>query len=258
MSKAMRILAEGRTDIGKKRAHNEDSFGVSGELGLYVVADGMGGHAAGEVASQTAVETLKDFIASTKGQEEITWPFERDTGLSRAANRLVVGIKLANQAIFKQAQERPDQKGMGTTIVAALVDEGELCIAHVGDSRAYVFGQGAISRITTDHSYVEEMVVSGSMTPEQARTHPLRNIVTRALGTKGEVRVDMSRHKLRPGDIYLLCSDGLTGMLTDSDIARTLADYDDNLAGCLDTLVKLANEKGGDDNITAVALRVAG
>jgi PPM family protein phosphatase len=251
----LNILAKGGTDIGRKRALNEDCYGIFDELGLFVVADGMGGHAAGEVASRYAVDVLRDFIAATREPGEATWPFQLDSELPRAANRLVSGIKLANQAINKASQESLEKKGMGTTIVAAIVEGDELFLAHVGDSRAYLFSDGMIRRITSDHSYVEEMVLAGHITQEQARVHPMRNIITRALGTKADVAVDLSRHHPASGDIYLLCSDGLSGMLTDGEIARIINSNTTDLSACIDGLIKGANEKGGDDNITAILLK---
>ena len=251
----MNILARGGTDIGRKRALNEDCYGIFDELGLFVVADGMGGHAAGEVASRAAVDALREFIAATKEPGEATWPFQLDSELPRAANRLLSGIKLANQAINKASQENLEKKGMGTTIVAAITEGDELFLAHVGDSRAYLFSNGMIRRITSDHSYVEEMVLAGHITQEQARVHPMRNIITRALGTKPDVSVDLSRHRPGPGDIYLLCSDGLSGMLTDGEIARIINDHSTDLSACIDELIKGANAKGGDDNITAILLK---
>jgi len=251
----LNILARGGTDIGRKRGLNEDCYGVFDELGLFVVADGMGGHAAGEVASRAAVDALRDFITSSREPDETTWPFQLDSELPRAANRLLSGIKLANQTINKASQESVEKKGMGTTIVAAIAEGDELFLAHVGDSRAYLFSNGKLQRITSDHSYVEEMVLAGHITMEQARVHPMRNIITRALGTKTDVSVDLSRHHPAPGDIYLLCSDGLSGMLTDGEIARIISDHTADLSACIDELIKGANEKGGDDNITAILLK---
>jgi len=251
----LNIIARGGTDIGRKRALNEDSYGVFDDLGLFVVADGMGGHAAGEVASRAAVETLRDFISATKEEDDTTWPFQLDSELPRTANRLVSGIKLANQAINKASSESLEKKGMGTTIVAAMNDDNELFLAHVGDSRAYLFSGGMIRRLTSDHSYVEEMVLAGHITQDQARVHPMRNIITRALGTKTDVAVDLSRHKPSPGDIYLLCSDGLSGMLSDAEIARIISDHTADLSACIDELIKGANTKGGDDNITAILMK---
>lgn len=252
----MRILSAGLTDIGRKREHNEDSLGVFDKLGLYVVADGMGGHAAGEVASRLAVNTLKGFIAESAKAEPVKSPVSPEGALSTAADRLAAGITLANEEIIRHAARHLEQRGMGTTIVAALVDGDVLHIAHAGDSRAYVYSAvGKLTRLTTDHSLVAEMVASGRMIPEQARTHPLRNIVTRALGSNPDVQVDLSLHRLVPGEIYLLCSDGLTGMLSDSDIARIVLQNRESLPGLVKELISRANEAGGDDNITAVVFK---
>jgi serine/threonine protein phosphatase PrpC len=237
----LKILSAGLTDIGRKRGHNEDSLGVFDGLGLYVVADGMGGHAAGEVASKMAVDILKGVIAKPSGP---------------AAELLPAGIKLANEEIARHAARRLELRGMGTTIVAALVDGDKLHLAHVGDSRAYVYTrENRLVRLTTDHSLVFEMVLAGQLTEGQARTHPMRNIITRALGSKPEVQVDISRRSLAPGEIYLLCSDGLTGMLTDDDIAYIILQNRENLPGLVRELIHRANEAGGDDNITAVVFR---
>jgi len=252
----MKIQAKGITDVGRKRGHNEDSFGVFDDMGLYVVADGMGGHAAGEVASHAAVGNLKDFITATTAEEDITWPFERDENLSQGANRLVVGIKLANKLINSLAQSKPELSGMGTTLVALYVGGDEVCVAHVGDSRAYLMSGGVLKRLTNDHSFVEEQVLSGALTYEQARSHPFKNIITRALGVKEDVAVDVSSRRPATGDLYLLCSDGLSGMLTDGDISQILSTCKDDLDSCLKALVKGANAKGGDDNITALAVSI--
>ena len=255
----MEITASGGTDVGKRRAHNEDCYGVSDELGLYVVADGMGGHAAGEVASKAAVDTLTSFVADTMGRatNEVKWPYDIDPALPTTANRLTVGVRLANRAIHQMAVANAAQRGMGTTLVAALVEGERLYLAHVGDSRAYLVRGGGIYRLTGDHSYVEEQVRAGLLSADQARTHPLKNIVTRALGVKEDVAVELSAHDLKPGDIYLLCSDGLSGMLTDSVIGLILSAHFEDLSGVVAALIDAANSSGGDDNITAVVVRAA-
>lgn len=251
----MRISAAGLTDIGRKRDHNEDSYGLFQETGLYMVADGMGGHAAGELASRIAVDTVSGFVGASSGRDDITFPFGYDRGMGRAANRLVNAVKLANGAVISRASGSPELKGMGTTVVAALVDEGQLYVAHVGDSRAYRFSGGSLSRITTDHSFVEEQVRLGMIAPDKARSHPMRNIITRALGVRQEVAIDVSEHVLAPGDMYLLCTDGLTGMVDDREIERVINAMGDDLQECVDILIAVANNNGGNDNITAVLIR---
>jgi PPM family protein phosphatase len=251
------IFIAGGTDIGRKRGHNEDSYGIFPEHGLAVVADGMGGHAAGDVASRIAVDALSGFVTSVAGREDITWPFRLDESLSRAANTLVIGAKLANKAVMERAADSPELRGMGTTLVAALADGDNLHIIHVGDSRAYMLSGGAFSRLTVDHSFVEEQVQAGIITPERARTHPMRNIVTRALGIKGEVEVDLTTRTPSSGDIFLLCTDGLSGMLDDSATGRIIIDNLSDLDLCVNKLIDAANERGGDDNITVVLIKVA-
>lgn len=253
---ALEILVAGGTHIGKKRGHNEDSFGLFPDVGLVVVTDGMGGHAAGELASTIAVETLSGFVTATAGRDDITWPFTFDENLSRAANRLVVGIKLANRAVRDRASASAELEGMGTTVVAALADKDRLHIAHVGDSRAYLLSGSTFSRLTMDHSFVEEQVQAGLLSPDKARTHPMRNIITRALGIKEEVAVDISTRTPQSGDIFLLCSDGLSGMVNDHDIGRIILETSDDLERCVDTLIRTANDNGGSDNITAALIKI--
>ncbi len=252
----MDIQVAGGTDIGRKRGHNEDSYGLFPEAGLAVVADGMGGHAAGELASRVAVDTLAEFVVSTADKQDITWPFRFDESLSRAANRLAAGIKLANQAVIGRAASSVELKGMGTTIVAALVEGERLHIAHVGDSRAYLLSGGAFSRLTVDHSFVEEQVLAGIISPEKARTHPMRNIITRALGIRDDAEADISTREPGPGDIFLLCTDGLSGMVDDSGIGRIIMDNRNDLESAVGALIDAANEAGGDDNITVALIKI--
>ncbi len=253
----MRPLSSGMTDRGRRRLKNEDSIGVFDDLGLYVVADGMGGHAAGEVASRTAIEAVR---AGVKAVQAVSGS-GKDAG-----RRLLEAVDFANKEVLKKALSDPLLKGMGTTIVAVLLegDEGgegggvrsrSTGLAHVGDSRIYLFRNGELERLTRDHSLVEDMVAEGRITPAQARIHPFRNVVTRALGTKEEVRADISRLVPEPGDMLLLCSDGLTGMLEDVKIAEILAVSAGSPFVCADALVKAANEAGGDDNVSVVVLK---
>jgi len=248
------IKSAGKTDVGRKRSHNEDNYALFDELGLYIAADGMGGHAAGEVASLIAVERLREFIDATSNTDDITWPFERDPALERAANRLVVAIKIANKAVRDSALENAEREGMGTTVAAALVEGNRIHIAHVGDSRVYRLDASGLVRLTHDHSLVEEQLRAGIIDEEAAKTHPMRNIITRALGVRDEVQVDVSSHELSTGDAYLLCTDGLTGMVEDVVISNVLAGMKDEPAAAVDELVRLANENGGTDNITAVVI----
>ncbi len=218
------------------------------DLGFFALADGMGGHAAGEVASQMAVDRLtEDFLAAGSDQ------------LSAAALEqvLVAGTEAANLAIIERSEREPDKAGMGTTLTAlALVArERAYRITHVGDSRAYRLRAHTLVQLTTDHTWVQQQVQLGRLTPNLARRHPFANIVTRALGIRAELDVDVVRGELQPGDVFLLCSDGLTGMLAEADIAGILAGTPEPEEAVRE-LVDAANRAGGYDNITAVVVRI--
>jgi protein phosphatase len=249
------IKAYGLTDVGRKRKHNEDAFASDVNEGLFIVADGMGGHAAGEVASKITVETIGEFIAATRQKEEATWPFKYNHELDFNSNRLAVAIEKANERVMAAVAAQPWLKGMGTTVVAGLLNEKILSLAHVGDSRAYLLRDGQLSRLTDDHSWVHEQVTAGILTEEEAKTHPLKNVVTRALGGGPSVTPDLQELVFSPGDRYLFCSDGLTTMVGDEEILDTAAAVKDPQALC-QKLVDMANEKGGVDNITVVVVDI--
>jgi len=220
-----------RTDVGRGRPENEDSHLVDPEDGLYAVADGMGGHRAGEVASATAIDALK--AAYLGGQ------------------RLDEAVGAANAAVFARAAEDAALRGMGTTLTAIALHDSTAELGHVGDSRAYLMRDGSVTQVTEDHSLVEQLVREGRLTPEEAQNHPQRAIITRALGVDPDVQVDTYRIDLKPGDRLLICSDGLTNMLSDDTIAQTLRRHADPQQAA-ETLVDMANQAGGDDNITVV------
>jgi protein phosphatase len=249
------IQAYGLTDVGRKRKHNEDAFALDVTEGLFIVADGMGGHAAGEVASKITVETIGEFIAATRQKEEATWPFKYNHELDFNSNRLAVAIEKANERVMAAVAAQPWLKGMGTTVVAGLLNEKILSLAHVGDSRAYLFRDGQLSRLTDDHSWVHEQVTAGILTEEEAKTHPLKNVVTRALGGGPSVAPDLQELIFSPGDRYLFCSDGLTTMVGDDEICDNAATVREPQPLC-QKLVDLANEKGGVDNITVVVVDI--
>jgi protein phosphatase len=251
----MRIRSEARSDVGRKRKGNEDSLARNTEQGLFVVADGMGGHAAGEVASKLAVESIEEFVALTGGDEEITWPFGLDESMSYDGNRLKTAIRHANRRVIEAMRERSEYEGMATTVAAVLVDGDLASIAHVGDSRIYLWSGDELRLLTSDHSWVNEQIQSGIISPEQARSHPLRNVVTRALGGRAELVVDVQERRMSSGEILLLCSDGLTTMVPDADIAAILADSGGDVARAAEGLVAAANDRGGEDNITVILLR---
>ncbi len=249
----MILRSRGLTDRGLRRHHNEDEFLVRDELSLYVVADGMGGHAAGEVASDLAVKEVERVVEATRNSHEDTWPQEWNAKVSVNGNRLVRAILAAHKRITTAVEGDNGLRGMGATIVAAIVDTEHalLTVAHVGDSRAYVFRGGAMELITSDHSWVHEQVMAGLLSAEAARNHPLKNVVTRALGGAQPPVVDVEERALEPGDLVLLCSDGLNTMLSDDEI-KTVVDRGSELTPLAYQMVAEANRRGGVDNITVV------
>lgn len=249
------LAAFGLTDVGRKRRHNEDAYLLDVERGLFVVADGMGGHAAGEVASRITVESIQEFIAGTEEEHENTWPFGFNNRYSLEGNRLTTAVEKANEKVMRAVQNRPELKGMGTTVVAALFDPDRATLVHVGDSRAYLYRSGELKRLTDDHSWVQEQVNAGILSEDEAKSHPLKNVVTRALGGAAHVAVDLIEVPIHTGDRFLLCSDGLTGMVTDDEIVSHLSSPD-SLDKPVRALVELANEHGGVDNITAIVVEV--
>jgi PPM family protein phosphatase len=251
----MKISYQALTDVGRKRKGNEDSHFVNPEQNLFVVADGMGGHAAGEVASRIAVESINEFICLTGGDEEITWPFGLDENISYDGNRLKTAIRFANKRVIEATREKTEYEGMATTVAAVLVDDTVANLGHVGDSRVYLFRAGGVRQLTSDHSWVNEQLLSGVISADQARSHPLRNVVTRALGGKADLQVEMQVHKIEAGDVLLLCSDGLTTMLPDDEMGRLVKEAGDDLRQAAESLVAAANERGGEDNITVLLLK---
>ncbi len=252
----MRPESFGITDRGLRRYHNEDAFLVRDDLGLYVVADGMGGHAAGEVAADLAVREVEAVIEATRDFSDNTWPNEWDPSRSLSANRIGQALLAAHRRVTAAVVGNAGLKGMGATIVAALVDweHGSVAVAHVGDSRAYVFSNGTLSLLTSDHSWVHEQVVAGLLSEEAARNHPLKNVVTRALGGLQEPEVDVQERHLHADELLLLCSDGLNTMLESDEIAAILSRCPE-LESAARELVMEANRKGGNDNITVVLVR---
>jgi serine/threonine protein phosphatase PrpC len=237
-----------------KRTHNEDYFSLIEDEQLFIVADGMGGHASGEVASKMAAETISEFYQRTK-DEEATWPFKMDRSLSYLENRLVCGVRLANLRIFETACREIRYKGMGTTIVASLVSGDKVYMGHVGDSRSYRIREGAITLLTRDHSLLEDYKeAKPDMTEEEERNFPHKNVITRALGMRETVQVDIKSHQIEDGDVYVLCSDGLSGMLSDDKILE-IVDNADSLERAVAELTDNANRCGGTDNITTLLLR---
>jgi protein phosphatase len=251
----MNIAWKALSDVGRKRKGNEDAHHVNPEQKLFVVADGMGGHAAGEIASRVAVDAINEFVCLTGGDEEITWPFGLDENISYDGNRLKTAIRHANRKVLEATKEKTEYEGMATTVAAVLVDGDVANIGHVGDSRIYLLTSDEFTQLTSDHSWVNEQIQSGVISAEQARGHPLRNVVTRALGGRTDLAVDMQTRKMNGGDLLLLCSDGLTTMVSDEDIERVLREAGGDVEKGVTDLVGAANERGGEDNITVVLVR---
>ena len=252
----LRIKSFGSTDVGLLRTHNEDCFDVDDRYQVYVVADGMGGHNHGEIASQIAVESIRDSIVRSMDTDG-TLPIGYDANLHQHSNHLKRSIHTAHDRVLEAIREDGALLGMGTTVVGAMHKEKIVAIAHVGDSRGYRLRDGHLELLTQDHTWVNEQVVAGYLSEEQAKSHPLKNVVTRALGGDSDIVVDVIETEARPGDLYLLCSDGLTTMLSDEEIhARLVAESTLDEIG--QRLIRDANARGGFDNVTVVLFQVVG
>jgi serine/threonine protein phosphatase PrpC len=249
------IYSGGVTNVGRVRTNNEDSFRIVEPLNLYVLSDGMGGEAHGEIASALAVEAVVKHCQDTENDPAMTIFGDMPTGWSEKTKRLSSAVHLANKSIFDSAQTHPEQRGMGATLTAAWIDGQKLSIAHVGDSRAYLLRSGTLQQLTNDHSLVAEQVRRGILTPAEAERSDMQSVLLRALGAHEEIEVESEEHTLFGGDVFLLCSDGLTRMVTEPEIAGTLQAELDPTKAC-GRLVELANEQGGADNVTAVVVRI--
>jgi serine/threonine protein phosphatase PrpC len=243
------------TDPGVKRTNNEDSIGTEATLGLTMVADGMGGYEGGEIASALAVETILNELPERIEQLKLKHADDDFSEYSIQSMAVRDAIKKSNEIIYNAAQNEPQYQGMGTTIVLALFYDNRLTIAHVGDSRLYRLRDDRLELITVDHTLMQQLIERGFYTVQEARESLNKNLVIRALGTDPEVEVDIQEDIALPGDIYLLCSDGLNDMIDDGEIYLTLKRYNDNLDLAATELVKLANKKGGKDNISVILAR---
>jgi len=243
----VKLVAFGLSDVGHCRETNEDNYFFDTALGLYAVADGMGGHAAGEVASRLAVDAIEEL-------------FRRNGGIGasaeEAAEKLQAAVAEANRRICDSIHSHVEQRGMGTTVVTLLAVGDRIVVGHVGDSRAYLLRDGVLERLTHDHSWVSEQVKAGLLTNDDAQRHPMRNIVTRALGSRADVSADVVERRTRPGDVYLLCSDGLNAMLHDDQIREALDRHREDPEGACRALIDAANARGGEDNTTVIVLAV--
>lgn len=248
----IQLRVSGLTDVGRARRHNEDCYEIDEDRHLFVVADGMGGHSHGEVASRIAVDTIRrvvqlGFEFGTDGERKRgDEPLQHTTLLGKA-------IRTAHDQVLRAIIRDASLQGMGTTVVGLLLDESTAALAHVGDSRAYRYRGGELELLTQDHTWVHEQVRAGYLSEEQARRHPLKNVVTRALGSEREVQVDLQEVEIAPGDIFLICSDGLTTMLHDTDI-RTILAAGGSLDATCQALVEESNARGGLDNVTVILI----
>jgi len=253
----MRFSHAGASDVGRKRTHNEDAFLLLPEESLYCVADGMGGHASGEVAARIAVEEMAEFFRTTGRDEDATWPYKLDPARTFDENRLITGVRLANLRIHERARTDERLHGMGTTLVAAAFprDGAAALIGHVGDSRAYLWRRSELRQLTEDHSLLNEHLKAHTLSPAEVKAFPHKNVILRALGMKPVVEVDVSRVTLEVGDLLLLCSDGLSGMVPDPRMAEILRATHGDLRLAATELVEAANAAGGVDNITVVLVQ---
>ena len=248
------IDAYGMTHPGKIRSMNEDALLVDHDLRMFVVADGMGGHNAGEVASRIAVETVRAFVARSRNQAECTWPYGIDGSLSLDANRLLTALKVANRKVFKAADGSDDYTGMGTTIVAALAGEKQICYGGVGDSRVYALSSGALVQVTADDSWVATILAADpTVTKEEMASHPMRHMLTKVLGATQTIDFEVAEQPLRDGDRFLLCSDGLHGALDDAEIGAILSGAS-SANDAVNRLVQTALDGPARDNVTALVV----
>ncbi len=244
MTLSVQYTCAGRTDVGIIRSGNEDNYLMLPDQGVFIVADGMGGHAAGEVASEMAVQTIARGLAGVVGKPE-----------NDATQMMIRAIIEANSAIFQRTGDEPEKRGMGTTATAMVVNGPRYILGQVGDSRAYLLRDRELSQITKDHSYVQEQVDAGYLTPDQARTHPYSNVITRCVGANSDVVPDVYVGNLQGDDVYVLASDGLTGMLEDNELLGIL-NSDSQPAVIVDNMITEANRRGGLDNITVIIIRI--
>ena len=248
-----RYLCAARTDVGMKREHNEDSFLVNEDLGLYLVCDGMGGHAGGETASRLAAQTVERELLSAKLRTDDPFAAEAPLAETPLAGALREAIEGACAAVFRTSRRNPELAGMGTTCISLILHGAQALVGHVGDSRAYLVRDGDVHQLSDDHSLVNEQVRAGLLSEEEAKQSRLKNIITRSVGFEEDVLVDVLGLETRPGDRFLLCSDGLSNLMENEEIRDALLEH--ALDEVPQVLIQLANQRGGDDNVTVVAVQ---
>ena len=250
----MRVTSCGITDVGMKRTNNEDNYLINDELNLFVVCDGMGGHVGGEYASAIAVNTVEEVLSSIETNPEMALPDASEGPVEITREKLRYAVRLAGKRIFEKAAAEPEYKGMGTTALVLLLESGNAYLAHVGDSRGYLVRDGRIEQLTEDHSLVNEKVKAGVLTKEEAKHHRLRNVITRSLGYTEEVEIDVQVRAVLRDDAFLLCSDGLSNLVETQEMGEMV--LRNPLQAAARKLIHTACERGGDDNVTAVLVRV--
>ena len=248
-----RYLCAARTDVGMKREHNEDSFLVNEDLGLYLICDGMGGHAGGETASRLAAQTIERDLLSARLRTDDPFAAEAPLAETPLAGALREAIEGACAAVFRTSRRNPELAGMGTTCISLILHGAQALVGHVGDSRAYLVRDGEVHQLSEDHSLVNEQVRAGLLSEEEAKQSRLKNIITRSVGFEEDVLVDVLGLETRPGDRFLLCSDGLSNLMENEEIRDALLEH--ALDEVPQVLIQLANQRGGDDNVTVVAVQ---
>jgi serine/threonine protein phosphatase PrpC len=256
MANTVGLELASKTDTGRVRSKNEDTIALNPTHGIAILADGMGGYSAGEVASRIATDVLQQSLEEGMDRMQSQSQDLLTTRGRQIQNLMVDSIQRANSAVIEAARVEPEYHGMGTTLVAALFHNDKVTIAHVGDSRAYRFREGELTQITRDHSLLQEQIDAGLIDPEWARFAEHKNLVTRALGVDPDMEVEIHDHQTEPGEIYLLCSDGLSDMLTDEEMCEALKRYGSGLQNACDELVQQANYNGGHDNISVILVKV--
>jgi len=256
MSLRGKIASVALTDTGKVREHNEDMIGTEADIGLFVLADGMGGYNAGEVASGIAVKTIINLVRDAIMREDLTVP-DPETGLTRPSIILRDAIHRANKIIYHTSKTQPQCEGMGTTVVACLFHDNKMSIAHVGDSRLYRLRDNRFEQLTLDHSLLQELVDRGFYSQQEAQRATNKNYVTRALGVEQNVEVEIHEQPVQKSDYYVLCSDGLSDMIEDEDIHLTISTFSANLDTVAKQLIQLSNDNGGRDNVSVIMAHVA-
>ncbi len=254
MDKQLTLEISGLTDAGVVRDHNEDSIGSAADIGLVILADGMGGHNAGEIASDMAVNGIIDSLRHSVPETD-TAILDEESGFTHGTLLIHEAIQKANNEIFEAANDQPQCQGMGTTLVAALFYNDRVTIANVGDSRLYRLRVGELEQLTSDHTLLQELVDRGFYSQEEAEASLNRNVITRALGTEPNIQVDLQEEIVLPGDLYLLCSDGLNDMISDEKILSTLSKFGGNLDKIGEDLIRQANSEGGRDNVSVILIR---